>query len=312
MSQDHLPPVRPFLGSEYPQTPPEQALFQIIPAPFEATVSYGGGTAAGPEAILAASDQLERYDGTSCPGDGGIHTWPEVDCRGTPREVLPRIGQAIGEALGAHGDRPVPVLLGGEHSITAPAVAAVADHLRHTTGEEFPLGVIQIDAHADLRQEYEGSTLSHASVMRRIHQDLGIPVIQLGVRALCTEEADYRKMKAGPSLTWYDGADLVPPGASPFPFPRFPFPENFPHRVYLTLDVDGLDPSLCPATGTPVPGGLGWYQTLDLLGWICAQRELIAFDLVELAPIPGFHAADYAAAELVYRIMGMISRSRTT
>ncbi|SIQ88124.1 agmatinase [Alkalispirochaeta americana] len=306
MPTDHPPIIKPFLGSEYPQTPPEQALFHIIPAPFEATVSYGGGTAVGPEAIIAASDQLERYDGHSCPGDEGIHTWPEVDCRGTPREVLPRIGQALEKASRAHGNRPVSVLLGGEHSITAPAVAAMAEKLREETGESTPLGVIQIDAHADLRQEYEGSSLSHASVMRRIHEDLNLPVIQLGVRALCTEEADYRRRTAGPSLTWCDGPDLVPSGAM-----EFAFPENFPHRIYLTLDVDGLDPSLCPATGTPVPGGLGWYQTLGLLEWITSRRDLVAFDMVELAPIPGVHAADYAVAELTYRIMGMISRSRT-
>ncbi|TVR68970.1 MAG: agmatinase [Spirochaetaceae bacterium] len=298
-----------FLEGEYPCSSPDQALFYVIPVPYEGTVSYGGGTARGPERILAASTQLEKFDGIDCPGEAGIHTARPVDCSGTPEEVLPRVGDAVLSALGAHDHDPLPVVLGGEHSITAPAVRAVRDKLRERTGLATPLGVIQIDAHADLRDRYEGSPLSHAAVMRRVHQDLGVPLIQIGVRALSREEETYRlaaRDETDPVLLWHDARDIVPSALS-----RIEIPRDFPSRVYLTLDVDGLDPSICPATGTPVPGGLEWYQTLNLLQHIANAREIAAFDVVELAPIPGLHAPDYALAELTYRIMGMIARSRS-
>lgn len=293
-----------FLAGEYPQSPAGRAVFQVIPVPFEGTVSYGKGTAGGPAAILAASEQLEPFDGYSRPGDAGIHTWPAVACNAQPEQVLPRVRNAVASALAAHKAEPVPVILGGEHSITAPAVEAVAA----ATPSE-PLGLIQIDAHADLRKTYEGTHFSHACVVRRVHEEFGIPVIQLGVRALCEEELAYRELHGSASnrsLHWHDARKLVSSRRT-----RFEIPDHFPRRVYLTLDVDGLDPSLCPATGTPVPGGLEWYQTLDLIAWIVASRHLVAFDVVELAPISGFHAADFAVTELTYRIMGMISRSRS-
>lgn len=309
-----------FLAGEYPNTPPDQALFHVIPVPHEATVSYGAGTAGGPEAILAASTQLETFDGTDYPGDAGIHTAEAVDCTGPPETVLLRVEEHMRTILRTrqrtrlhpqpHADDhdPVPVILGGEHSITAPAVHALRDHLRERTGLATPLGVIQIDAHADLRDAYEGTRLSHAAVMRRIHQDLHVPVLQIGVRALCREEVEYRSAPRDPSeplLLWKDARDIVPAGIS-----CIEIPADFPPCLYLTLDVDGLDPSLCPATGTPVPGGLGWYQVLDVIRGIAESRRLAAFDVVEFAPIPYLHAPDYAIAELTYRIMGMIARSR--
>lgn len=290
-----------FLSSEYPPCPPEEALFHVIPAPWESSVSYGGGTAGGPAAILAASDQLERWDGTSSPGDHGIHTADTIDCAGTPGKVFPRITAAVDAALAAGA---VPVMLGGEHSITAAAYDAVAGFYRDTA-----IGVIQIDAHADLRDRYQGNEYSHASVIHRLHQRWFPPVFQVGVRALCTEEVSYRHRYAddprGP-IGWLDARDLVPPASR-----GFSIPERFPDRVYLTVDVDGLDPSVCPATGTPVPGGLSWYQALEILETVCRTRTVVAYDVVELAPVSGLHSAEYAAAELTYRIMGMISRHQS-
>jgi agmatinase len=307
-----------FLAEEYHNTPAEKALFQVIPVPYEATVSYGGGTGAGPAAILEASNQLETFDGHSCPGDAGIHTWPAPDCSGDAGAVLSRVTAAVETALGAHLAGPVPVILGGEHSITAAALEGVLRHRQNRGAGAEPsagrprLGMIQIDAHADLRREYQGSRLSHACVARRVHEDLGVPVIQLGVRALSLEEVRYRegaRERVGtdpscPSLVWYDAAELVPGAVS-----QFRIPDDFPREIYLTIDVDGLDPSVCPATGTPVPGGLGWYQTLDLLRWIVSSRRIVAFDVVELAPVDSMHGADYTVAELTYRLMGMIQRS---
>ncbi|MFW5693812.1 MAG: agmatinase [Alkalispirochaeta sp.] len=302
MSSNHL-----FLGSEYAQRPRDEATFHIIPVPYEHTVSYGAGTAHGPQAILEASDQLEVFDGTSSPGDEGIHTSPAVECTGGPSVVFPRITAAVTTAVReGPGGRGIPIVLGGEHSISAPAVRGVRDSM----GE--PIGVVQIDAHADLRNQYEGTPESHASVARRIHQDLQLPLIQIGVRALSPEEVLYRAevaTRAGtdptyPAITTFDAPSIVPTGISSITVPK-----SFPQRVYVTIDVDGLDPSIIPATGTPVPGGLAWYQFLSIIDSIASQREIVGCDVVELAPIPGQHGWDYAAAEVVYRTMGIIARS---
>ena len=162
-------------------------------------------------------------------------------------------------------------------------------------------GVVQIDAHADLRDAYEGDPLSHASVMKRV-VDLGVPLLQLGVRAFCEEEVATR---AEYGVHFIDADELVVNNIS-----RLQLPEGFPRRVFFTLDIDGMDPSVFPATGTPVPGGLGWYQTLALFESVAAQREIIGFDIMEFAPIPGFHAYDFAASLLTYKMMGIVQRYR--
>lgn len=292
-----------FLASEFAPRPSADALFQVVPVPFEASVSYGGGTAGGPAAIIAASNQLEVWDGFSCPGEEGIATWPAVDCAGDAATVLDRVTSAVRAARAVHPEA-VPVILGGEHTITAPAVRAVAEM------ETGPLGFVQIDAHADLRHSYEGSTLSHACVARRVHEDLALPVFQVGVRAISPEEVLYREDARTGSvpLGWVDGREVatrVRGGLVAADIPAW-----LPSRVYLTVDVDGLDPSIMGATGTPVAGGLQWYTLLEFLEQLAASRTIVAFDLVELAPVASQHAYTFTAADLVYRIMGMIQRSR--
>jgi agmatinase len=161
-------------------------------------------------------------------------------------------------------------------------------------------GVVQVDAHADLRDAYEGDKYSHASVMRRV-VEAGIPLVQLGVRAYCEEEREARKKH---KVRAFDASDLVPKGVS-----KIALGKSFPNKVFFTLDVDGMDPSVVPATGTPVPGGLGWYQTLALFESVARQRRLIGFDVMEYAPIEGFHAYDFTAALLTYRLMGIAQRA---
>lgn len=292
-----------FLSSEYPPIPKEEAQFYIIPVPWEDSVSYGGGTAEGPDAIIAASQQLETWDGYDCPGDRGIHTLPTIDCTGNVEEVFERISTSIEGTVRTRlptGKAAIPVMIGGEHSITAAAWEGV-----YRTTDELP-GIVQIDAHADLRDRYEGNPYSHASVMHRIHSAYHPTIFQIGVRALCPEEVNYRDQFSRPgagSIHWRDAADLVPPGSTPLTLP-----EDLPDSVYLTVDVDGLDPSVCPATGTPVPGGLSWYQTLACISHVCQHRRVIACDIVEHAPVSGWHGPDYTVAELVYRIIGLIGR----
>lgn len=279
-----------FLGSELPELSPENAFFHVIPVPYEASVSYGHGTADGPGTILAASDQLELWDGESVPADLGIYTAPPVDCAGSPEEVLLRVRETVEASLAQGG---LPVLLGGEHTVTYGALAALK--ARH---EQF--GIIQIDAHADLRDSYEGSRWSHACVMRRAAQDLGLPLVQFGVRAMCLEEVQARRDLG---VIAHDAAALVMHG-----LPEQPLPKTFPAKLYVTFDVDGLDSAIMPATGTPVPGGLDWYSALALIIRSVRGRQVIGMDVVEFAPIAGLHAPDFTATRLVYALMGIVQR----
>ena len=266
--------MKKFLESEIPDIPEEECFFHVICAPMEETVSYGGGTGRGPQAILDASDQLEAFDGESCPCELGIHT-------AEPAQTLDEIERAVSKVW-ANGK--CPILLGGEHTVTLGALRALK-----AAGEEF--GIIQFDAHADLRDEYEGSKLSHACVMRRAVDDLDLPLFQIGVRALCIEEHEYRKARRiGFSNVWNG------------------LPADFPAKVYITFDVDGLDPAAMPSTGTPVPDGLSWREAFQCLEEISKVRKIIAADVVELAPIDGLHAPDFGAAALVYKIMGFVQR----
>ena len=284
-----------FLASECEQRGPE-ARFHVLPAPLEATVSYGAGAARGPAAILEASQQLEDWDGRSCPLEAGIHTLPAVDCDGPIEAVLDRIEAATATIL-RRGK--IPVILGGEHTVTLGALRAGAAHFAEHCSE--PIGVIQIDAHADLREEYEGGRFSHACVMRRAVEDLGLPLFQFGVRALCRAEAEYRATH--PRIRFLDAADFARGG-----FPDSLPPPDFPRALYITFDVDGLDPSVIRATGTPVPGGPGWHDCLRFLERVVSGRRVVGFDVVELAPRPGDHASDFAAAQLVYALMGLTTR----
>jgi len=280
-----------FLESEIPALAPEAARFHVLPVPYEKTVSYGAGTAKGPAAIISASSQLERWDGASDPAAEGIYTWPAIDCSAPAPQVIEAIAGAVARIL-ALGK--MPVVLGGEHTVTGGVIRGYLD----AGARDF--GVVQIDAHADLRDAYEGDPLSHASVMRRV-VEAGVPLVQLGNRAYCAEERDAR---ARYKVHAIDADRLVPQGIRDITLPA-----DFPPQVFFTLDVDGIDPSVLPATGTPVPGGLGWYQTLGLFESVARQRRIIGFDILEFAPIAGFHAYDFAAALLVYKLMGIVQRA---
>ncbi len=284
------PIARRFMDTEVPELAPEQARFHVLPVPYEKTVSYGGGTAKGPAAILAASGQLERWDGHSDPGADGIYTWPAIDCSRAPKAVIADIAAAVARILRLG---KLPVVLGGEHTVTWGVMRGYLD----AGVRDF--GVVQIDAHADLRDRYEGDPLSHASVMRRV-VEAGIPLFQLGNRAYCEEEREARKTHG---VGFLDAEALVPRGVD-----AIELPVDFPADVFFTVDVDGIDPSVLPATGTPVPGGLTWYQTLGLFASVARQRRIIGFDVMEFAPIPGFHAFDFAAALLTYKLMGLVQR----
>ncbi|MEX0278998.1 MAG: agmatinase [Ruegeria sp.] len=262
----------------------EDARFRMIPVPLERTVSYGSGTAKGPEAIIEASNELERITGHSEPCVEGIFTESPLDCGGPLPEVMERLAQRTEAAVQAG---KVPVTLGGEHSLSFGAVMGVARALKQ------PIGVVQIDAHADLRDAYQGEKHSHASVMHLLAEE-GIRLAQFGVRAFSTEEAQSRLRN---HVFHVDAEELVTGNIQ-----SVDLPDGFPELVYVSFDVDGLDPSLMPATGTPVPGGLGYYQALHLVEHALTGRKCVGFDVVELAP-DGNAAWDFTAAQIVYRLM---------
>ena len=284
-----------FLESELEPGGPKKSdsLFQVIPVPLEQSVSYGGGTARGPGAILHASQQLERWDGLSEPLTAGIGTSSFIDCSGDISDILSRIEETVQAAVDRKG---IPVVLGGEHTVSLAPIRVLAKSCSQ------PIGIVQLDAHADLRESFEGSPFSHACVMRRALEECGSRLFQFGVRALCREEVDYRIKKQVDHL---DGRAIYDTHLADFALPA-----DFPEHIYLTLDVDGLDPSVIGATGTPVPGGPNWYQTLIFLERAVAGRKVVGFDLVELAPREGDHGSDFAAAQLVYSVMGIIFRNQ--
>ncbi|MFZ6033744.1 MAG: agmatinase [Melioribacter sp.] len=280
-----------FLAIEKEYSNYEESEIVIISAPFERTVSYGKGTATGPDEILKASHYVEFYDeemNRELCFEKGIATLEPLDFKNLSIEKSLR--KIYKETARQIDNGKFVVLLGGEHSISsAPAMAF---------SERFPnLSILQIDAHSDLRDSYNGSKFSHASVMARI-AEFNKNIVQVGIRAQCKEEAELRKkfniktfyareIKSG--MYGENWQELVV--------------KNLTENVYITFDVDGFDPSLLPATGTPEPGGLFWDETMNLLKIVGAEKNIVGFDVVELAPSKYHPSSNFVAAKLVYKML---------
>jgi agmatinase len=278
-----------FLNSELTEAERgPDARFQIVPMPLEKTVSYGSGTAEGPAALIEASDQLERLWRGIEPCAQGIFTTPPIDCTQPLEKALAALA-ARTEAIARAGQ--IPVTLGGEHSLTWAAAMGVKRALGR------PMGIVQIDAHADLRRAYQGFRHSHASVMQLLVEEEGVALAQYGVRALSTEEAECRTRN---KVVFIDAEALVSGNIH-----DITLPDDFPQDVYVSFDVDGLDAAIMPATGTPVPGGLGYYQALSLVRSSLRGRRCVGLDVVELAPIAGWDVWNFTAAQLTYALMGI-------
>ena len=306
---------------------PDEAKVVILPVPFEATTSYGRGTVNGPQRVLEASQQVDLNDPQTgepwragiamLPFDEELARWNEEACA----DALPIIDAGgantpeLKERLArvnAHGDRlnqrvyeqiskilqqgRIPGLLGGDHAVNFGAIKAAA--------EKYPgMGILHIDAHADLREAYEGFTWSHASIMYNVHEripNLG-HIVQVGIRDFGQQEAE--RIDSWSDLTAFTDHELAWELASGETWMRIagrivrPLPKN----VWVSFDVDGLDPSLCPATGTPVPGGLAWRDALLLLQLLAEEHRIVGFDLVEIGD------AEWDAnvgARLLYKLAG--------
>jgi len=278
-----------FLGSEVKQSEFDKAFFHFIPVPLEKSVSYGKGTRLGPSAILKASWALETYDGISDPSKSGFYTHKTVNCNKSIEKIYSKVNEKISSVLNAD---KFPVILGGEHTVTALAVKSVKENIGN-------FGIIHFDAHADLKDSYHNNSYSHACAIKRVF-DLGCPIIQFGIRSLVEEEDLFRKKN---NITFYDASIFFNNKK-----PLIKIPDNFPDKIYITIDVDVFDPSLIPATGTPEPGGLMWYQVINILKNIIEEKKVIGFDVVELAPKKNDHSSDFTCAKLIYLIIGMIAR----
>lgn len=263
----------------------------IISAPLEKTVSYGKGTGKGPEEILKASHYVEFYDEEQSRElcfEKGICTLEPVNLQKLSIEKsLDKIHKEVAKHIDAG---KFVVTLGGEHSLsTAPIMAHYERFLN--------LSILQIDAHSDLRQDYEGSKYSHASVMARV-AEFNTNIVQVGIRAQCKAEADFRKEKQ--IKTFY--AREIKLGMYGDNWQELVV-RNLSENVYITFDVDGFDPSFMPATGTPEPGGLFWDETMNLLKIIGLEKNIVGFDVVELAPDKYHPSSNFIAAKLVYKIL---------
>ncbi len=280
-----------FLGLPAEQADIERAGVVVLPLPLDLTASWKRGTAEGPRAILAASHHLEFYDeeldAEPVADVGGIATHPEPELPVSPDDAMAAV-RALGESL-VRRDRLL-LSLGGEHSVTYPLVEA-------HRGIWPDLCVLQLDAHADMRADYMGSRHNHACPMRRI-METGVHVTSVGVRSMDSTEREF--LDSDTSRIWpaHEVAGRLAERAAEI-VESLPSP-----RVYLTVDLDGLDPSVVPAVGTPVPGGLGWYETLALLRRLAVTHDIVGADVVELSPRDELHLADAAAARLVYKIIG--------
>ncbi|MEI6667333.1 MAG: agmatinase [Acidobacteriota bacterium] len=282
-------PSLPFTFCALEQGPDsfDRAKAVILPIPFERTTSFVSGTKNGPHEIIAASSQVELYDeelGTEI-ADVGIYTLPAMELPFARTEQAFAEIQRTAAWLAASGK--FFVALGGEHALTAPLVAGVAE-------QHAGLSVLHIDAHADLRESYMGDPRSHASAMRRVLEHA--PAVQVAIRNLSAGEAH-----ALPSLNttvFYDWNMRDDPEWMERAV------EKLSPKVYVTIDCDGLDPAIMPAVGTPEPGGLNWRELLALLRLVMSRRTVVACDVVELCPLPGIAAPNFLAARLVYKLVG--------
>jgi agmatinase len=277
-------------GGIYPECSLRDAKFVVIPVPYDLTSTYQSGSRRGPAAIIEASTNMELYDEELKKETylAGIHTTLPVaiDARG-PKNMVNIVRKKISRIAGLN---KIPVMLGGEHSITLGAVQAVI--------EKYPgLTVLQFDAHADLRDTYQGSPYNHACVARRISEIC--PLVQVGIRSMSKEEGEFLPQSKVKSYS----ADFV--------LDKKNWAEtvckDLSGDIFVTIDLDVFDPSIMPATGTPEPGGLYWKDVLHLLKLVSASCNIRGFDVVELAPLPGIVAPDFMAAKLIYRTMGYIT-----
>lgn len=279
--------VKQFGGLPDQYTNFDSAKVVILPVPYDGTSTWIKGADKGPEALIEASCNMEVYDilSDSEVQRVGIHTTDPVKEHRSPERMAKEVEIRIMQLL---KKRKFPVIIGGEHSVSIGAIRACAEYYK-----DKDFSVLQFDAHADLRREYEGSAYNHACVMARAAEVA--PIIQVGIRSMSAEEREdaqpdrifyAHNMLDGSNKTWM--YDLL---------------NKLTKNVYITIDLDVFDPSIMPSTGTPEPGGLLWYKMLDMLEKVNENTNIVGFDVVELCPMKYNKAPNFLAAKLVYQLL---------
>jgi agmatinase len=264
------------------------APYAVLPVPYERTVSYGGGTAKGPTAILRASREIEDFDEEFfCPVNVDVQTLPPPVLRGLrDRQALAAI-RASAEPVMRAGR--FLLSFGGEHTVSVPLVEAA----KKAFGK---ISILHVDAHLDLWNKYRGTSLSHACVMRRI-REMGLSTVHVGIRNCSTEEISCVRREHIP-IFW--AKDICTTNSKSWVEQVI---RKLGPTVYISVDIDGLDPSLVPGTGTPEPGGMSWYQLTYLIRRVMSRKRVIAADIVETAPVPGSQVSEFVAARLGLKIL---------
>jgi agmatinase len=281
----HSRPPYNFPGVEPELTSFDKARVVVLPVPYDSTACYRSGARNGPHAIITASRQMELYDEELGyePTRVGIHTLDELEpSMNSPEETIKRVEKAVDEIV---ENKKFPLMLGGEHSISLGAVRALSKTYKN-------MSVLQLDAHTDLRDEFEGTKFGHTSVMRRISELCD--AVQVGIRDMSLEEAEFVKKRK--SKVFYARDSLKPKEVV----------SALKKDVYVTIDLDVFDPSEVPAVGTPQPGGMHWYDVLAILKEVASKRNVTGFDVVELCPIDGDISSDFLAARLAYKFLAYI------
>lgn len=279
-----------FLGIDNEMSSYGRSRIVVLPVPYEHTVSYGAGTARGPRGILEASKYVEYYDeelGTELCRSVGIATLPPIAFgKSVDGKAMGMIYDVVKKLL---ADEKFVVVLGGEHTVSQAPIKAYA--------EKYPdLSILHFDAHADLRDSYEGSKYSHASVMARVCEFVDPSrLVQVGIRALCPEEAEFIRRRG--VSTHFAHQIRATENWIPMILPKLTA------HVYVSFDVDAFDPPIMPSTGTPEPNGLFWPETMKLLRRVGEEHTIVGCDVVELAPVKGVPHPDYTAAKLTYKLM---------
>ncbi|MDO8536002.1 MAG: agmatinase [Candidatus Omnitrophota bacterium] len=265
----------------------------VMQVPYDKTATYIKGTVNGPQAIIDASKKMELFDEELNQETYkiGIHTMEALPVQEMAPEAM--VDKVYGSTLEILKANKFPVILGGEHSLSIGSVKAFKEVYAD-------LSVLHLDAHYDMRDEYFGSKFNHGCVARRISEIC--PIVQMGTRSLSKEEKDFLASQASTgrikTVNVYDILDM--------PLWKDVISRSLSEHVYISIDLDVFDPSLMPAVGTPEPGGIGWYETLDLLREVSKDKKIVGFDVVELCPIKGQVSSDFLASKLIYRLLGYI------
>ena len=288
MSEDNVQ-IDKFMGLESKTSSLPLCKFAVVPVPFEKTVCYGHGTAKGPAAVIEASTQIELWDEETKTEtwELGINTQPAINCKGSTNTVFKNIDKTVRNLMQY---KAIPFYIGGEHTVTQALAQPYIEKYKN-------LSILHFDAHADLRPTFEGTPKSHACALYPASRQ--VKVVQVGIRSVASEEKQFCNAGNVTTFLMHEHRDikkLIPQVL-----------KKLTDTVYITIDVDGFDPSVIPATGTPQPGGFMWYEALDLFREVIKHKKIVAIDVVEACKRNADTITEFNVSKLIYRLMGYLA-----